>query len=145
MEISRRRFVGFLGALSVFGFKPAAAVAAARTADAERISDELNTSSKKTLLNRFSIAGFQYYDGPGIISRIKSGDELELRAEPENPYDEFAVEIYLKGAKLGYIPRSDNRHISRMLSSGIPLSAIVEHTRPDESPWQAVKAAVYLH
>jgi len=67
------------------------------------------------VLNRFSVAGFQFYHGPKLLGCMEPGDALQLCAEPENPYDEFAVRILWKGGMLGYVPRSDNRHISRLL------------------------------
>lgn len=128
MEISRRSFVGFLGAVPFLGFAP----------KLDKVS------GRKIMMNRFSIAGFQYYSGPKILRKIKKGDRLTLVAEPKNPYDEFAVEIYFGKTKLGYVPRSDNRHISRLLGQGAEVLADVEYTRLDGPSWKAVKTNVYL-
>ena len=126
--ISRRRFFGLLGAVPFLG----------------AASGLKKPAGGKILMNRFSIAGFQYYDGPQVIGRIRSGDRLTLKAEPANPYDEFAVEIFYGKTKLGYIPRSDNRHISRLLLGGGEPVAEVEYAKPEGSGWKAVKANVYL-
>lgn len=82
-------------------------------------------SIKPMLLNRFSIAGFQFYKGPELIARLGAGMELLLHREPDNPHDEFAVEIYSGDAKLGYVPRSDNRHTSRLLAQSAKLDCRV--------------------
>ena len=102
------------------------------------------TESVAVMMNRFSVAGFQYYDGPAVLNRIRPGDTLTLRVEPQNPHDEFAVEIFHGTTKLGYIPRSDNRHISRLLANNVKLPAKVEYTRTQGPTWKAVKVNVYL-
>lgn len=74
-----------------------------------------NPAPKSCLMNRFSIAGFQYHDGPALLPFLQPGRSLTLTAEPDNPFDPFAVRIEFEGRKLGYVPRSDNRHINRLL------------------------------
>lgn len=116
--ITRRSFVGILGTIPFLGVA--------------------------SRLNKPSIAGFQYYEGSGIINGIKVGEKLNLRAEPQNPYDEFAVEIFHGKTKLGYVPRTDNRHICRLLLGGVEPFVEVEYTKPEGPAWKAVKAKVYL-
>ncbi len=101
-------------------------------------------SSQSVLLNRFSIAGFRYYDGPRLLPYLKVGATLRLEAQPHHPEDEFAVAIFWKRFQLGYVPRSDNRHISRLLQQGIPLQCSIEAVNPDAVPWQQVKVQVRM-
>lgn len=96
------------------------------------------------VLNRFSVAGFQFYHGPKLLGRMKPGDVLQLCAEPENPYDEFAVRILWKGSMLGHVPRSDNRHISRLLQQGAPVSGRIMRIRPQAPAWNQLKVEVGL-
>ena len=56
------------------------------------------------LLNKCSIAGFQYYQGREVIASLVENDTLQLLAEPDNEFDKYAVEIFYKDIKLGYIP-----------------------------------------
>ena len=66
----------------------------------------------------FYIAGFKYYDGLDVIDELKTGTPITLKAEPDNPHDTAAVEIYYKDTKLGYIPRNVNSKISTLLVFG---------------------------
>jgi len=66
----------------------------------------------------FHIAGLEYYDALFVIKNIQAGDKLKLVVEKNNIYDENAVEIYYKGYKLGYVPRSANYSISQTLKNG---------------------------
>ena len=101
-------------------------------------------NSPQFLLNIFSVAGSQFYDGDSIINDLKVGDLLELVTEPNNPFDKFAVIIKYQDKQIGYIPRSDNRYITRMLEQGMQLDCEILSLQPDEDPWQKIQVAVHL-
>lgn len=127
MNISRRRFLRAIPALALLlGGAPA------------------QGEARETVINRFCVAGFQYYQGQEVQPWIRPGETLRLIPEPGNPHDRFAVEIYRGGSKLGYVPRSDNRHISRLLRDGVGLACRVEGVGAGESPWNAVRVTVSL-
>lgn len=64
------------------------------------------------------LAGFTYYDGLDVIGDLQLGAKLQLRAEPDNPYDANAVAVYFSNKKLGFIPRNQNSIISNLLNFG---------------------------
>ncbi len=99
---------------------------------------------KSVLINRFTVAGFQYYQGPQIIAGIKAGDALGLKTEPGNPHDRFAVQVFHGRTMIGYVPRSDNRHLSRLLRQRAALNCRAIEVRPDGVPWQALRIEVSL-
>jgi hypothetical protein len=68
--------------------------------------------------SNFNIAGFTYYDGVDVFCDLKIGTELQLKAEPENRFNAYAVAIYYKETQLGYIPKGENKEISRFLNLG---------------------------
>jgi len=129
---SRRAFLGFLA-------KAPLVPAAALTAQPATTAPE-----RQVLMNDFAIAGFRYYDGPKDLPRLVAGTKLTLRAEPANPYDSFAVEIFHGPVKLGYVPRFCNRHISRLLQDVAPLACVVERVDSQAPPWEAVGVRVCL-
>lgn len=136
-SISRKGFLATLGGLVGLGLLRRGSAA-----------EQEPAQSKRCLLNRFFVAGVYYYDGMELVAEggVKVGDELRLSAQPDNPYDRFAVEIFHAptGVKLGYVPRTDNKHISRLLRRGVPLEARVVTTCSDGTYWDAVKAEVLL-
>mgnify|MGYP001158207209 FL=1 len=99
---------------------------------------------KRYLLNKFSVAGFVFYDGPELIKSMEPGDELVMKPEPENIEDEYAVELYYKDTMIGHIPRSDNRHIFRLLNQGQDLVCTIRQVNPDEETWQMCKVKVEM-
>jgi len=95
-------------------------------------------------MNDFAIAGFRYCDGAKELPHLTAGTRLTLRAEPANPYDSFAVEILHGHAKLGYVPRFCNRHISRLLIESVPLACDVGRADSHAPPWEAIYVKVLL-
>lgn len=133
---SRRSFLGFLFKAPLI---PAAVMAS------RNLTQAMPPARRPVLLNDFKIAGFQYYDGPRQLAALAPGATLTLRAQPTNPYDVFAVEIFHGSAKLGYVPRYCNRHLSRMLLDGVVLECQADTISPKSAPWDAVGVNVYLH
>ena len=130
MEKTRRKFLGWLLATPLAGLiaKPGAA----------------KVKEKKVLINKFSVAGFQYYKGPRLIKKINPGDKLTLSVEPANAHDEFAVAIFYNEHKIGYVPMSDNRHISRLLQEHMKLHCEAAEVHPTMQTWEMLKVEVFL-
>ena len=100
--------------------------------------------TKRYLLNKFSVAGFFFYEGPKLLEKMKPGDTLTMKPEPENIEDEYAVELYYKDIMIGHIPRSDNKHIFRLLEQEKELVCTVRQINPDEETWQMCKVKVEM-
>ncbi len=65
------------------------------------------------------IAGTMYHDLGEKSIALGFWDYVELRREPENPYDARAVALLtVEGEKLGYIPRDRNQEIAALLDRG---------------------------
>jgi hypothetical protein len=99
---------------------------------------------KTVLLNDCSVAGFQYYQGEEILATIETNTHLTLVAEPSNPYDKYAIEIYYQNKKLGYIPRKENRHVSEILQANIKTYAKVSWVNRSDIVWQSLGLQVYM-
>ncbi|MGD9388090.1 MAG: HIRAN domain-containing protein [Gammaproteobacteria bacterium] len=93
----------------------------------------------------FPVAGFCYYDGPGLLDRIRAGDPVTLVREPDNPHDDRAIRVEALGRRIGYVPRSENRPLARLLEQGAELSARVVGVQPQSHSWDAVRVGVSLH
>ena len=96
------------------------------------------------LLNKFSVAGFFFYEGPTLLKKMKPGDTLTMKPEPENIEDEYAVELHFKGTMIGHIPRSDNKHIFRLIEQGKDLVCTIREIDPDAETWQMCKVKVEM-
>lgn len=108
------------------------------------VTQEPVASPRPILLHESPIAGFRYYKGPSLHAGLFPGLPLRLRAEPTNPHDAFAVEVYLGTIKLGYLPRTVAPPLSRLLRAGIPLWGVISRVNPPEPSWDAVHVQVFL-
>lgn len=101
---------------------------------------------KREHFTSFSIAGFTYYDGVFAFNQLKIGVQVRLVVEPTNQFDKNAVAIYVDENKLGYIPRSCNREVSKVLNAGYNIfSAFIQGVYPDAIPEEQVKVVVFIN
>ncbi|MCK4823347.1 HIRAN domain-containing protein, partial [bacterium] len=67
-----------------------------------------------------SIKGIRFQESGKTIYKRDAMTELELIPEPQNPYDDKAVGIWLDGKQMGYVPRTQNKAIFKALDDGDP-------------------------
>ena len=66
---------------------------------------EVAASQKIYLLQSF-VAGFRFHKGMNVLEYLQEKDIVELRREPNNEHDSFAVAIYWQQEMIGYLPCS---------------------------------------
>ena len=96
------------------------------------------------LLNKFSVAGFFFYEGRTLLEKMKPGDTLTMKPNAENIEDEYAVQLHFKDTMIGHIPRSDNKHIFRLIQQGKDLVCTIREMDPDAETWQMCKVKVEM-
>ncbi len=69
------------------------------------------------------LAGFRYNDGRRVWDEMRVGDALGVIREPENGFDAAAIRLEWQGHKIGYVPRSENSALARVLDSGTAIEA----------------------
>lgn len=104
----------------------------------------LGEQKSRCLLNKFYVAGFQYYGGQSFIEDIQVGQHLKLVAEPGNEYDKFAVAIYHQNTMIGHVPRTDNKHLSRLLRQQVSLLCKVTAVDPKKDTWNMLKVGQFI-
>ena len=105
-----------------------------------------NRQEMKRHLANFHIAGFAYWDGSEAFEHLKIGTKLDLVREEDNRFDPYAVAIYYKDLKLGFIPPASNQEISKYLDMGWGDLYEVRVTRvsPDAHPESQVEVVVHI-
>lgn len=98
-------------------------------------------------LDTFRLAGGQYYELKDVIKDIQIDDLLDLVTEPENPHDEFAVQVFWeyddRQYLLGYLSRTNNRIIHNMLNGNLKLYGLVTGVNKQYST--QLEFDIYLH
>lgn len=106
------------------------------------VSGQAAQDNKRAVhLKNVYIAGTQFHEvsESADLAALAAGDDLELRREPDNPHDEYAVAVYTRAQrKLGFIPRHQNRTIARIMDQGVPVTATIDKVAPDVSPWRRI-------
>ena len=93
------------------------------------------------LLLEFNIAGLGHYDA-GEFPSEKLPIRLRLEREALNRYDPLAVAVYeSEDLKLGYLPRTGNEVIARLMDGGKKITAFVSS---DVNSWYNAIVQVFL-
>lgn len=103
---------------------------------AQRVLDELTSAQlgnpgaqrlQDSAWADVEVRGLRHYTNWTEVESLEPGELLELRREPENPYDENAVQVIriLSGQMLGYMQRDYARIVSPLLDAAIPVIATV--------------------
>jgi len=102
-------------------------------------------SYRKIYLLQCFIRGFRFYEGPGLLQSMRTGDLLELVREPDNAHDACAIALHYNNQKIGYIPAEENELLSRLMDADVAeLLAEITHLEPAAAAWENVRIAVYV-
>jgi hypothetical protein len=84
----------------------------------------------------FHLAGFASHAGIDVFDKLKIGTWLRIEAEPDNQFDSYAVAVYYRENKIGYIPASHNQLIYKLLTNGYAniFEVRINRVAPDELP-----------
>ena len=74
---------------------------------------------------RGRLSGTVYYDFFKVRVHLRTGTGLTMHRERGHPGNSHAVAVKFGKFKLGYIPRSENRNIARLLDAGALLQIFV--------------------
>jgi len=77
-----------------------------------------------------SVQGIPYENRASIAFMVQEGDQLELQAELDNPYDPSAISVLFEGKQIGYVRRDTAKIISREMQSGREFQAIAKTIKP---------------
>lgn len=97
-------------------------------------------------LGNFNIAGFTFWDGCEAFGDLKVGTSLNLVREVDNKFDPYAVAIYYKDTKLGFIPRGENQLVAQFMDLGYNMifDLRVQRICPDAHPEKQVGVILRL-
>lgn len=79
-----------------------------------------------------AIVGISYPNKSGPARRFElqlctSGEAVELRPEPKNPYDEHAIAVFsCRGVQLGYLPSERAVFVGTLTRQGHTIKAIFQ-------------------
>lgn len=103
-------------------------------------SINLNVLLRDIVVLETKVAGTMYYEPHEFEPLVKKDLPLKMVREPENQYDRFAVALYLDGGKIGYLPKSKNEVIARLMDAGKEFNTkVVSKQWNEESNWLEIE------
>jgi HIRAN domain len=103
----------------------------------------INVLPKEILVLECIVAGTSFRELEKIENQLKAQVKLSLKREAKNEYDEFAIALYFEKEKTGYIPKTKNEVIARMMDAGKQFYAVLE-AKEWEGNWLRLDIKVYL-
>lgn len=96
--------------------------------------------------SNFALAGFSYWDGVIVFKKLKIGTKLRFEREADNKFDAYAVAIYYKEHKIGFVPRTCNKEISKFCEMGHAdlFDVRINRVSPDEHTENQIGVVVFL-
>jgi len=89
------------------------------------------------------VAGTSFRKLNDVEAALNKEVKLELKREPQNEYDHFAIALHFEKHKIGYIPRDKNEVIARLMDAGKNFFATIQ-AKEWEGNWLKVEVRVYL-
>ncbi len=90
------------------------------------------------------VAGTSYVNLREIEKEIILNESsLQLKREPTNEYDKFAILVLFNEHKLGFLPKSKNQTIARLMDAGKQFYAKVT-SKEWEGTWLRIDLEVFL-
>lgn len=73
----------------------------------------------------FDVGGMEYEGRSVHLPDVRASSRVELRRDYANQYDVNAIEVFVSGEMLGYVPRSSARLIAPLMDAGADANARV--------------------
>ena len=96
-------------------------------------------NSKEEVVRDFFIAGTKHWikcnkdnENCNFPVDLKIGDRLILKKEPDNKFDQYAVEVFnLENQKLGYIPKFHSEAVTAVIDQDRKFKCVVKNIAKD--------------
>jgi HIRAN domain len=67
------------------------------------------------MTKKYSIVGMIYLNAEDFVKEIWPGEKATLMREPNNEHDKNAVAVWVRGRKVGFIPKLQNKALAPMI------------------------------
>ena len=108
-------------------------------------SGQLNIDvfQKEIMLLECMVAGTSFRKLDKVEAELINTVQLEMKREGENEHDAFAIALFYKEVKVGYIPRDKNEVIARLMDAGKAFYATIQ-AKEWEGNWLRLDVKVYM-
>jgi len=103
----------------------------------------INVFQKEILVLECMVAGTSFRKLDSIDADLAATVKLDLKRESRNEFDKFAVALYYKAVKVGYIPKDKNEVIARLMDAGKSFYATIA-AKDWEGTWLRLDIKIYI-
>lgn len=80
-----------------------------------------------------------------IYPQLQKGTVLKMQRDPQNKYDENAIGIYFNQTRIGWVPRTMNTIISRLMDAGKAFFCrIVKLDTENHDKWEKIDCKIFM-
>lgn len=104
----------------------------------------IDVFKKEILVLECLVAGTSFRKLDKVEAELLSTVQLEMKREGKNEFDEFAIALFFKEVKVGYIPRDKNEVIARLMDAGKAFYATIK-AKEWEGNWLRLDVKVFMN
>ena len=103
----------------------------------------IDVFKKEIIVLECLVAGTSFRKLDKVEAELLCTVQLEMKREAKNEFDDFAIPLYFKNVKVGYIPRDKNEVIARLMDAGKAFYATIQ-AKEWEGNWLRLDVKVYM-
>jgi hypothetical protein len=103
----------------------------------------IDVFKKEIMVLECMVAGTSFRKLEKVEAELLSKVQLEMKREGKNEFDAFAIALYFRDVKVGYIPKDKNEVISRLMDAGKAFYSTIQ-AREWEGNWLRLDVKVYM-
>lgn len=102
--------------------------------------------TREVFLLDIVVAGTSYCEQiDEIYPLLSEGTVLKMQRNPQNKYDENAIGIYFNQVRIGWVPRTMNTIISRLMDAGKAFFCrVVGLDTEDHGKWKKIDCKIFM-
>lgn len=103
----------------------------------------IDVFKKEIMVLECMVAGTSFRKLDKVEAELLSTVQLEMKREGKNEFDQFAIALYFKEIKVGYIPKEKNQVIARLMDAGKAFYSTIQ-AKEWEGNWLRLDVRVYM-
>ena len=103
----------------------------------------IDVFKKEIMVLECMVAGTSFRKLDNVEAELLSTVQLEMKREGNNEFDAFAIALYFKDVKVGYIPKDKNEVIARLMDAGKAFYSTIQ-AKEWEGNWLRLDVKVYM-
>ena len=103
--------------------------------------------TREVFLLDIEVAGTGYCEQMNeIYPKLQNGIVLQMCRDPQNKYDKRAIGIYFEQIRIGWVPRTMNTILSRLMDAGkVFFCRVTELSEQSaDNPWKHIACKIYM-